>query len=305
MSVTPTSRRRIDTGAILLTLLTAICALLWFFPIYWAIITSLRFDQDTVTDFALFPKNPTLSAYIFTIENSNLLRWYFNSTVTSVTITIITVAMAACTGYAINAVGKVAVMVDLGPTYFAGGVLTVQSYGTGTTLDSVLYVGTGCPTWFGSFNGLRGNDDAAGGTGAAAGGAFFAMVCSINSTAGDSGVASRFDGIVARSAGAAADGTGSTLSTFAPMCGIEVSLLPSVVERMASLRRARSMSPELSATPLDGGGMFRTLAGALELSGPVCWDNFARSRRLWRSRSRSLLSVMVETRVSVQRNPHS
>jgi multiple sugar transport system permease protein len=79
-----------------------LCALLWFFPIYWAIITSLRFDQETVTDFALFPKNPTLSAYIFTIENSNLLRWYLNSTITSVTITIITVGVAACTGYAIS-----------------------------------------------------------------------------------------------------------------------------------------------------------------------------------------------------------
>lgn len=102
MSVTTTPRRRLDAGAILLTTLTVLCALLWFFPIYWAIITSLRFDQDTVTDFALFPKRPTLSAYIFTIENSNLLRWYLNSTITSVIITVITVAVAACTGYAIS-----------------------------------------------------------------------------------------------------------------------------------------------------------------------------------------------------------
>lgn len=102
MSGMTIQRRRIDTGAILLTGLTVICAFLWFFPIYWAIMTSLRFDQDTVTDFSLFPKNPTLSAYIFTIENSNLLRWYLNSTITSVTITIIAVIMSAGTGYAIS-----------------------------------------------------------------------------------------------------------------------------------------------------------------------------------------------------------
>ena len=30
-----------------------------------------------------------------------------------------------------------------------------------TTADTVLYLGTGCPTWFGSFNCLRGNDNAA------------------------------------------------------------------------------------------------------------------------------------------------
>jgi hypothetical protein len=64
-----------------------------------------------------------------------------------------------CTGYAINAIGKVAVLVDLGPTYFAGGVLTVQSLGTGTTLDSVLWVGRGCPTNPTAFNCVAGNDD--------------------------------------------------------------------------------------------------------------------------------------------------
>lgn len=102
MSQAALATRRWDWGAILLTTLTVICALLWFFPIYWAIVTSLRFDQDTVTDFALFPKDPTLSAYIFSIENSNLLRWYLNSTITSVTVTIVAVAVAACTGYAIS-----------------------------------------------------------------------------------------------------------------------------------------------------------------------------------------------------------
>ena len=95
-------RRRLDIAGILLTTLTVICALLWFFPVYWAIITSLRFDQETVTDFNLFPKNPTLSAYIFNIENSNLLIWYLNSTITSVSITLVAVLVAACTGYAIS-----------------------------------------------------------------------------------------------------------------------------------------------------------------------------------------------------------
>jgi multiple sugar transport system permease protein len=95
-------RRRLDIAGILLTALTAICALLWFFPIYWAIVTSLRYDQDTVTDFGLWPKDPTLSGYIFDIENSKLLIWYMNSTITSVSITLVAVFVAACTGYAIS-----------------------------------------------------------------------------------------------------------------------------------------------------------------------------------------------------------
>ena len=40
-----------------------------------------------------------------------------------------------------------------------GGTLTLSTCGL-TTNNTVLYLGTGCPTWFGSFNCLRGNDDA-------------------------------------------------------------------------------------------------------------------------------------------------
>ena len=42
-----------------------------------------------------------------------------------------------------------------------GGTLTLSTCGL-TTNDTVLYLGTGCPTWFGSFNCLRASDDAAG-----------------------------------------------------------------------------------------------------------------------------------------------
>ena len=42
-----------------------------------------------------------------------------------------------------------------------GGTLTLSTCGL-TTNNTVLYLGTGCPTWSGSFNCLRANDDAAG-----------------------------------------------------------------------------------------------------------------------------------------------
>jgi len=40
-----------------------------------------------------------------------------------------------------------------------GGVLTLSTCGL-TSANTVLYVGTGCPTWSGPFACLRGNDDA-------------------------------------------------------------------------------------------------------------------------------------------------
>ena len=49
---------------------------------------------------------------------------------------------------------------SLGDSTPLGGVLTVTTCGL-TTNNTALYLGTGCPTWFGSFNCLRGNDNAA------------------------------------------------------------------------------------------------------------------------------------------------
>ncbi|EPX87759.1 carbohydrate ABC transporter membrane protein 2, CUT1 family [Rubellimicrobium thermophilum DSM 16684] len=94
--------RRIDLAGVLLTLLTLIAAAIWFLPIYWALVTSLRFDADTVREFSPWPSNPTLQGYIFGITNSNLPVWYLNSTITSVAITVIAVLVSACAGYAIS-----------------------------------------------------------------------------------------------------------------------------------------------------------------------------------------------------------
>ncbi len=98
----PLPRRRIDLGGVLLTLLSVIAAALWFFPVYWGVMTSLRTDSDTIKEFTLVPLNPTLSGYIFDIQNSIIPTWYLNSTITSVAITVIVVFTAACTGFAIS-----------------------------------------------------------------------------------------------------------------------------------------------------------------------------------------------------------
>lgn len=100
LSATPA--RRFDPGAVLLSILTLIAAVLWFFPVYWGVITSLRPDDETVKDFALWPANPTLTNYIFNIQNSDLPIWYLNSTITSVGVTVLVLLMSACTGYAIS-----------------------------------------------------------------------------------------------------------------------------------------------------------------------------------------------------------
>lgn len=92
-----------DIGAMFLTILTIVCAGLWVFPLYWALVTSLKQEDEVVsTTVALWPQHPTLTAYIYVLSRSRLLTWYLNSTIISVTTTFLVVLMAACCGYAIS-----------------------------------------------------------------------------------------------------------------------------------------------------------------------------------------------------------
>ncbi len=99
-------RRRnaiVDLSGILLTILTVIVAAIWFFPLFWALSTSLRTDQEAIAEGVnLIPANPTLNNYLYIVQHSNLPIWYLNSTITSVAITFLVVFMAACCGYAIS-----------------------------------------------------------------------------------------------------------------------------------------------------------------------------------------------------------
>jgi len=97
------ARRFRDSGAVFLTILSIICAGLWVFPLYWAVVTSLKQEDEVVsTTVALWPQHPTLTAYIYVLARSRLLTWYLNSTIISVTTTFLVVFMAACCGYAIS-----------------------------------------------------------------------------------------------------------------------------------------------------------------------------------------------------------
>lgn len=92
-----------DPGNWVLNLLTLVFALIWFFPIYWALATSFKTDDEAVRKgLNLLPDGLHLDGYAFVIQNSKLPIWYVNSIVTSVSVTVLAVGMAACAGYAIS-----------------------------------------------------------------------------------------------------------------------------------------------------------------------------------------------------------
>jgi multiple sugar transport system permease protein len=103
-AIAPQDRRRrtIDVGGVLLTALTLICACVWFFPIYWALVTSFRTDDEAIKSFSLLPQHPTLDSYLYIIVHSKLPIFYLNSTIVSLAVTAITLAMSICAAYAIS-----------------------------------------------------------------------------------------------------------------------------------------------------------------------------------------------------------
>jgi multiple sugar transport system permease protein len=92
-----------DYAGIALTIFTVICAAVWFFPIYWGIVTSFKLEDETTRrNIELLPQHPTLAAYVYMLTRSRLLNWYLNSTIVSLSITFLVILMGSCCGYAIS-----------------------------------------------------------------------------------------------------------------------------------------------------------------------------------------------------------
>lgn len=103
IAVKTSGRGFIDLGGWLLTAITVVVAAIWFFPLYWAVVTSFKTDDEAVrAGVNLLPDALNFSGYLFVILNSSLPIWYLNSVITSVGVTVLAVFMAACTGYAIS-----------------------------------------------------------------------------------------------------------------------------------------------------------------------------------------------------------
>lgn len=88
-------------GAI--TLLTVLIAIIWAFPIYWGIVSSLKPEDEVVRPYIeLWPDTLTFQHYWFALTETQIGRWYWNSIVTSLGVTVLTVATSMFAGYAIS-----------------------------------------------------------------------------------------------------------------------------------------------------------------------------------------------------------
>lgn len=88
---------------VLATLAALLLAALWFFPLLWAALTSLKPETQTVAQpIVWLPHPPTLQAYLEVITLGNLPRWYLNSAVVTLAVTLFTVVLSAGAAYAFS-----------------------------------------------------------------------------------------------------------------------------------------------------------------------------------------------------------
>lgn len=95
--------RYIDRAGLIITVLTVVVAILWAFPLYWALVTSVKPESQVIEPgLGLWPRTFTLNAYLHVLFNTNIGVWYINSLVTSISVTVLVIVMGATCGYAIS-----------------------------------------------------------------------------------------------------------------------------------------------------------------------------------------------------------
>jgi len=82
--------------------LVLIAAMIWIFPLYWALTTSLRSENRIVSDAGVFIDEFNISAYVEVLSTSKLPIWYLNSVATSVITTAIVLVTGMMCAYALS-----------------------------------------------------------------------------------------------------------------------------------------------------------------------------------------------------------
>ncbi len=101
--MTLTQLQRLNKAGAILSLITVLAAIFWAFPLYWALVTTFKPEQDVVKPgIEFWPVRFTFEAYYHVLFATKLGLWYVNSLVTSLSVTVLVLLMSAAAGYAIS-----------------------------------------------------------------------------------------------------------------------------------------------------------------------------------------------------------
>jgi multiple sugar transport system permease protein len=83
--------------------LLVVLAIVWVVPFAWAVATSLKPDADTtIAPVSWRGSELTFDAYRIALEQGDILKWYFNSLITSAVITVGTIITASLAAFAFS-----------------------------------------------------------------------------------------------------------------------------------------------------------------------------------------------------------
>lgn len=86
-----------------ITVLTVLCALLWAFPLYWGVISSLKPEDEVVRPYIeLWPENLTFDHYFTALTTTQIGSWYLNSVAVALGVTLLTITTSMLCGYALS-----------------------------------------------------------------------------------------------------------------------------------------------------------------------------------------------------------
>lgn len=87
----------------IVTVLTVAFAVLWAFPLYWGVISSLKPEFEVVRpNIELWPETLTFEHYTNALTQTQIGIWYLNSVAVAVGVTVLTIVSALFVGYAIS-----------------------------------------------------------------------------------------------------------------------------------------------------------------------------------------------------------
>jgi multiple sugar transport system permease protein len=97
--------RAINWGGLAATSGILVAAVAWIFPLYWAVVTSVKPETEVVRKGAgLIPSVFSLDAYVSVFQRTNIVSWYINSISISLIVTFIVLAISLSCAYALSQV---------------------------------------------------------------------------------------------------------------------------------------------------------------------------------------------------------
>lgn len=94
------SRRMPSPGRILATVVATFLAVIWLLPLVWAFDTSMKPEAETTAiPLRWIPSDFTPDAYGKVLQTSDLLLWFFNSTVVAVSVTVLTLLLCSLAAF--------------------------------------------------------------------------------------------------------------------------------------------------------------------------------------------------------------